>query len=194
MQAKTILEASKFHKESLVIVTARSRSMLERLGIRGDACVEMPGLGEADAVKLFLYHAADGKQFAGKERWDIVRCIKPCYFPKGGRTGSHYHPLALQALGRLLRDEGEKPSEWLEKLPRVRNFIDMGGGNPVFDILRSSFDLLRPSEQNLFMDLVIYRPFDVANCQFGSRWAEMMEWLCLVYGEGEVEMRSRVRP
>jgi hypothetical protein len=61
--AKMVLEAP-YHKGSLVIVTARSKNILELLGIYGDACIEMLELGEGDAMNLFLYHAACRKQFA----------------------------------------------------------------------------------------------------------------------------------
>jgi hypothetical protein len=50
-QAKMFLGAP-FHGGSLVIVTSRSRSTLELLGIHGDACFAMPELREEDAVNL----------------------------------------------------------------------------------------------------------------------------------------------
>lgn len=61
---------------------------------------------------------------------------------------------------------GEKPSEWVEKLPSVKNFNYLGGENLVFNILRSSFDMLGPSEQSLFIDLVVYRPFQLYGSDF----------------------------
>jgi hypothetical protein len=152
--ARTILEAP-FHKGSLVIVTARSKNTLELLGIHGDACIEMPELGEGDAMNLFLYHAARWKKFAKEEeKHDILLCVRRYYFQKGGGGDFHYHPLALQALGVQLCSVGDKPSKWMEKLPRVRNFNYFGKENPVFDILRSSFDLLQQTEQSLFMDVL----------------------------------------
>jgi hypothetical protein len=190
--ARTILQAP-FHKGSLVIVTARSKNTLELLGIHGDACIEMPELGEGDAMNLFLYHAACGKQFTKEEeKHDILQCVRRCYFRKGGGGDSHYHPLALKALGVQLRCVGDKPSKWVEKLPRVRNFNHFGGKNPVFDILRSSFDLLQPTEQSLFMDLLLFHPFLVHCSNFGLWAVHMMDWLCLVYKVDKDEIKCRV--
>jgi len=99
-----------YHKESLVIVTARSKSVLECLGIDGDACVEMPKLEEVDAMKLILHHAAEGKEFSGDEdKGDILKCIQRCYFSEGIGLGYHYHPLALEALGLQLGYETKNP-------------------------------------------------------------------------------------
>lgn len=81
MHANTSLETPRFREESLVIVTFRSKSTLELLGIHEDACLEMLELGEADGAKLFLYHATSGKEFVGKKsRLDILKCIQCCYF------------------------------------------------------------------------------------------------------------------
>ena len=182
-QAKMFLEAP-FHGESLVIVTSRSRSTLELLGIHGDACLAMPELREEDAVNLFLYHAARGKHFGGEEdKRNIKLCIERCYFNKGHGQGWHYHPLALQALGLQLGCLQDKPSEWVKHLPRVRNFSYLSGESPVFDILRSSFDLLRPSQQSLFMDMLFYRP---------TLLDDVKEWLCSVYKVDETEIKSQV--
>jgi hypothetical protein len=185
--ARTILQAP-FHKGSLVIVTARSKNTLEHLGIHGNACIEMPELGEGDAMNLFLYHAAHGKQFGEEEeKQDVLQCIRRCYFQKGAEGSFHYHPLALQTLGLQLSCMGDKPSEWVKKLPRVRNFNHFRGENQVFDILRSSFDLLQQTEQSLFMDLLFFLPNVDDESDF-----EMMEWLCLVYKVDEDEIQSRV--
>jgi hypothetical protein len=48
--------------------------------IHEDACIEMLELGEDDAMNLFLYHAARGKQSVTKEeKYDILWCIRRCY-------------------------------------------------------------------------------------------------------------------
>jgi hypothetical protein len=192
--AKMILGAP-FHKESLVIVTARSWSIIELLGINRDACIEMPELGENDATNLFLFHAACGKQFAEEEeKHDILQCVRRCYFQKGGGRGSHYHPLALEALGLQLGCLGGKPSEWVKHLPRVRNFCYFAGENPVFDILRNGFDLLPPIDQTLFLDVVYYKPFLFPFPSYQLFDMELMEWLCLVYKQDEDEIKNRVEP
>jgi len=143
---KTLLELP-YHTSSLVVVTARSQSVFELLGLSGDAYLEMPDLGEVDAMRLFLHHAIGGKEFfEDEEKRDIMTCVRRCYFSKGGGQGHHYHPLALQSLGLQLGCQSKNPSLWVKHLPRVRAFNYLSGGNPVFDILRSGFDLLSPED------------------------------------------------
>jgi hypothetical protein len=189
-QAKMFLKGP-FCEGSLVIVTSRSRRTLELLGVDGDASFEVPDLGLEDAMNLFLYHAAAGKKFVKEEeKRDILNCLRRCCFQKGDGGGWHYHPLAVEALGSQLSCVGDKPSEWVKNLWRVKNFSYLSGGNPVFGILRSSFDLLPLCEQCLFMDLVFYRP------NYGpqySRKIDMKEWLCLVHKQDEAEIKCRVK-
>jgi hypothetical protein len=187
-QAKMFLKGP-FCEGSLVIVTSRSQRTLELLGVDGDASFEVPDLGLEDAMNLFLYHAAGGKKFVQEEEErDILECLRRCYFRKGHGGGWHYHPLAVEALGLQLSCVGDKPSEWVKNLtPRVKNFSNLTGGNPVFGILRSSFDLLPLCEQCLFMDLLYFQPF----YPFGEK-IDMKEWLCLVHKEDEVEIKCRV--
>lgn len=52
-----------FHEGS--VVTASSPRMLTYLGIDESHCFEVPELSKVDARNLFLYHAAQGKQFVG---------------------------------------------------------------------------------------------------------------------------------
>lgn len=141
----------------------------------------MPELGDPDAMKLFLYHAAHGKQFTGEEdKRSIQRCIRKCYFSKGYGRGYHYHPLALEVLDLQLGFLEEEPLEWVN-LSKVRNFSYFSGENPVFDILKSSFDLLPPTEQSLFMDVLLFSPW-----KFHDEWDDfrnLKEWLCIVYKE-----------
>ena len=42
----------------------------------------------------------------------------------------------------------------------------------MFDVVRSSFDHLPPTERSFFLDLVLYRPFAVPKCEFGRRMGE----------------------
>jgi hypothetical protein len=184
-QAKMFLKSS-FCEGSLVIVTSRSQRTLELLGVDGDASFEVPELGLRDAMALFLYHAIGGRKFIKEEEnCDILECLKRCYFQKGDGGGWHYHPLALEALGLQLSCVGDRPLEWVKNLTRVKNFSYLSGQNPVFGILRSSFDLLPLSEQSLFMDVVLYRP---------SFWCSgLKDWLCIVHKKDEAEIKFRVK-
>jgi len=195
-QAKMYLEAP-YHKDSLVMVTSRSKCVLERLGIDGGACLEMPELGKEDAVKLFLQHAAGGKQDFGDEDRDyILRCVGRCYFSKGDGEGHHYHPLALEALGWQMSCHGGNPRDWVEHLPRVRTFSDLSKKNPVFDILRSSFDLLPLSLQTLFMDVgFLIRGldlFDISIRGLDLFDISILERLCDIHKLDEDEIKYRV--
>jgi len=189
--AKTFLEFP-YHVESLVVVTARSQSVLELLGLDGDAYLEMPDLGEVDAVRLFLHHVVGGKEFfEDKEKCDIMTCVRRCYFSKGDGQGHHYHPLALQSLGLQLGCHGENPSLWVKHLPRARTFNFLSGGNPMFDIMRSSFDLLPPRDQALFMDVGC---FSYQDPRYRGPYFEGLNvgWLCDVQKLDEEEIIVRV--
>jgi len=140
--AKTFLEVP-YHMESWVVVTACSRGALELLGLDEDACLEMPNLGELDAMNLFLHPAIGSKQlFEDGEMHDTMTCVRRCYFSKGNEGVCHYLPLALQSLELQLGCYGENPSLWVKHLLQMKAFNFFPRENPVFDILRSSFDLL----------------------------------------------------
>ncbi|KAG0623537.1 hypothetical protein M758_3G181400 [Ceratodon purpureus] len=149
-----------YHKGSVVVVTSRSLKTLTYLGIEKSHCFEMPELEFQDAKDLFIQHAAYGIQFS---KYDdicaINKCIALCYFNKGDNKGGHYLPLALKALGTHLGYLGRNPLDWVKALPKVKDFNYLQEEqNPVFSILRSSYDRLRPMDQSLFMDLVVYIP------------------------------------
>lgn len=188
-KAKMYLQASS-HKQS-VLVMARSLSTLQLLGIDKSACLEMPELGKEDAMKLFLFHAADGKQFENHEnKVATENCVARCYFQKGDKRGYHFLPLALKALGVQLGTLGDNPLEWVKNLPEAKdfNFLDEIQ-NPVFSILKSSYDKLKPADQCLFMDISLFMPFER---HFGSLEIDFMEWLCFVHKQKEHEIQNGV--
>jgi len=126
----------------------------------------------------------------------IDLCVRRCYFSKGDGGGFHYHPLALEALGRQLGCHGKNPSEWVQTLSLVWNFNAFSGANEVFDVLRSSFDLLRPIEQALFMDVGVFLRRLHGNIDLNSIFAEnLITWsesLCCQYKQDEQRMQSLV--
>ena len=162
------------------------------LGIAESNCFEMPSLGHEDAKNLFLHHAAFGIQFPNDDdKRAIEECVAVCYFHKGYREGGHYLPLALKALGVQLGFVGKSPSEWVRALPKVRDFNYLQAKeNPVFSILRSSFDCLQSVHQCLFMDLVLYllEPEFLQMDKIG-----VMKWLSVVYDQDMEEIGSMVR-
>ncbi|KAG0562037.1 hypothetical protein KC19_9G112400 [Ceratodon purpureus] len=180
--AKMFLHHAAFPEGSVVMVTARTLRTLGYLGIDKSQCFEVPELSKVDARNLFLYHAANGRQYANKgDIYMIDKCISRCYFRKSEKQGCHYLPLAVKVLGMHLGSLGSDPKQWLESLPRVRDFdLHSSEENPVYGVIRLNYDRLTPGEQALFMDIVCYHPeqlrwFDVEeNSQF-------REWLGLVH-------------
>ncbi|KAG0570622.1 hypothetical protein KC19_6G175800 [Ceratodon purpureus] len=210
-EAKKYLNNLDFHEESVVIVTSRVEGTLTSLGVRKEDCFAMPSLEEEDATNLFLYHATSGNQALNDNDKQAIReCIRLCYFSKGKWNDRHYLPLALKALGLQLGNRfGKRPSEWVMALQDVRDFNHrQDKENPVFDILRTSFDSLRSTEQDLFMDLVRFSPNELfAVEEFYSEdseeWDEveqplssvlgLMGWLALVHNQSLENIGIRVQ-
>ena len=152
-EAKKYLQAG-YCSGSIVMVTSRALGHLTYLRIDKSACFEMPRLGKDEAMALFLYHAEPRTEVDKKV---LNRCIKRCYFSKGNNKlrSSHYHPLALKVLGSQLG--AEDPKEWKLQLKEVDVFNQRREReNPVFSILRRSFDELKPEDQLLFMDVALF--------------------------------------
>ena len=108
-QAEVLLEMG-FHPDSLVIVTSRSREVLEWLGIHEDYCFEMPVLDKSDATEVLLHSMAPGfdiQSLADDQRSAVDKAVERCFMMKGpiSSAGSEkqYVPLALEVLGRELR-------------------------------------------------------------------------------------------
>ncbi|KAG0575671.1 hypothetical protein KC19_5G022200 [Ceratodon purpureus] len=190
-EAKKYLKLGKeVHKESVVIVTSRALETLTSLGVSKKDCFAMPSLEKEDAEKLFLYHATSGNRVLNEnDKHAIKKCIDLCYFS----TGGHYLPLALKALGLQLGCIDKRPSEWVKALKEVKDFNPLKDEeNPVFGILRTSFDSLKSTEQDLFMDLVVFTPMhskvDEEGLSFG-----LMDWLAVVHNQSLQEIGNRVQ-
>lgn len=188
-QAKMYLQAN-FHDGSVVMVTSRTLATLTYLGINTSACFEIPELEREDAKNLLLHHAAYGTKFSNYQDELIVdECVALCNFRKDNKRGYHYVPIALKALGTQLSYIGNKPLEWSKTLPKIKaNFnILKEEHNPVFSIMRSSFDRIQdPNDQDLFIDVVLFTP----------DWEIMgpMEWLSYVYNQDLQEIQDQVYP
>jgi hypothetical protein len=179
-----------FHEESVVVVTSCSLETLTCLGLSVSNCFEMPKLEHEDAKALFLYHAAYGKHFNNYEdKRAIKKCVSLCYFSNGATKDCYYLPLALKALGVQLGSVGDKPSHWWKILPKVKDFNYLEDEhNPVFSILRSSFDRLQPIDQCLFMDVVMFKVMHRPDISNPNLW----EWLSYVYNQELEEIESWV--
>ncbi|KAG0606625.1 hypothetical protein M758_9G156100 [Ceratodon purpureus] len=178
--AKMFLQEAAFPEGSVVMVTARTLRTLGYLGIDKSQCFEVPELSEEDARNLFLYHAANGREYVNKGDIDMIdECVSRCYFRKSEKQGCHYLPLAVKVLGMHLGSMGSDPKQWLESLPRVRDFdLHSPEENPVFGVIRLNYDRLTLEEQTLFMDIVCYFPgFDDDD----DDNSQLMEWLGIVH-------------
>ncbi|KAG0602541.1 hypothetical protein M758_10G021400 [Ceratodon purpureus] len=180
--ARMFLHQAAFPEGSVVMVTARTLRTLGYLGIDKSQCFEVPELSKVDVRNLFLYHAANGRQYANKGDIDMIdACVSRCYFRKSEKQGRHYLPLAVKVLGMHMGSLGSDPKQWLESLPRVKDFdLHYAEENPVFGVIRLNYDRLSTEEQVLFMDMVCYCPkFNFVYPD--TYWSSLREWLGLVH-------------
>ncbi|KAG0562058.1 hypothetical protein KC19_9G114400 [Ceratodon purpureus] len=178
--ARMFLQEAAFPEGSVVMVAARTLRTLGYLGIDKSQCFEVPELSKVDARNLFLYHAANGRQYANKgDIYMIDKCVSRCYFRKSEKQGCHYLPLAVKVLGMHLGSLGSDPKQWLESLPRVRDFdLHSSEENPVYGVIRLNYDRLTLGEQALFMDIVCYHPYYYID---DNSLSGFTEWLGLVH-------------
>ncbi|XP_073386640.1 disease resistance protein Roq1 isoform X2 [Physcomitrium patens] len=190
-QAKMYLDAD-FHKDSMVLVTARSLSILtSHLKINESHCMEMPELEREEATKLFLNHAApDYDSFGDKDHDnDIQRCVEECLYSKGENFGSHYHPLALKVLGEQLRSSD--PSEWQDVLDEEPDKFNLLGETThrVFSVLKRSYNSLREDDQLFFMDVALYTPEKYIFLEVPGN---IFYWLSMVHNLEVTQVRRRL--
>lgn len=163
-EAKRYLSA-KLPPGSIVMVTARSLGSLTQLRPYVDEsnCMEMPELKVKEARSLF----AKSSNFEPRNEDDeqlLDCCVQQCCFRKddGKSKSYHYHPLALDVLGRQLGCIN--PKEWRAQLHKIdqigQDIFNQSRENkhPIFSILRTSFDTLPPEDQMLFMDIGLFIP------------------------------------
>ncbi|KAG0598142.1 hypothetical protein M758_12G049500 [Ceratodon purpureus] len=149
--AQTYLKAS-YGSGSIVLVTARSLSVLKKLNLDEGNCLEMPELEENEAKTLFLSYADLPSRHEVDEGL-LNDCIERCHFLKGDGRSRHYHPLALKVLGQQL---GCNTTKWAAQLCNIDTFNQLKDRrHPVFSILRNSYDSLDRRLQMVFMDLAL---------------------------------------
>ena len=187
-EAKSYL-STKLPLGSIVIVTTRYKEALSRLGLSmDDECMKMPELEFEEARSLFV-KSCDGKNEDDEQL--IKRCVKRCYFQnKEQRRSYHYHPLALDVLGKELAGFVD-PKEWEAELDMIDKDIfnqsNERDHHPIFSILRKSFDALAKEDQLLFMDVVLFLPFDLDEIPHSRVSATLVEWLGMVHRIARVE-------
>ena len=183
-EAKRYLSA-KLPLGSIVIVTTRYKKALPRLGLSmDDECMKMPELEFEEARSLFVKSC----DLRNKDDEQLIKCcVKRCYFQsEEQRTSYHYHPLALDVLGRELA-WFDDPKEWVKQLDMIDKDIFNQSNereHPIFSILRKSFDALAEGDQLLFMD-VLFLPNDLDQMYYSN--VTLVEWLGMVHRIARVE-------
>ena len=188
-QAEALLGIG-FHPDSLVIVTSRSRGLLEWMGIHEECCFEIPGLEKRDAIEVLLQSAAPGCDFqsmAAYKRAAVDMLVERCFMRKGptssAGTEKQYVPLALKALGRLcrlplLRRTPTELKKWVDNLDL--KWPDQKE-HPIFSVLGLSYANLPSSlHKSIFLDVALCVPTQQDNTS--SSVIDVCKWLSMVYG------------
>ena len=107
----------------------------------------------------------------------------------------HYHPLALEVLGRQLGHINSEPwNVQLDELDAFNQSRERRDQHPVFSILRRSFDAMADEDQLLFMDVAIFCPRLYFYCNLRQGMGgSIFKWLSLVHGESVDVIKRRVR-
>ncbi|KAG0611643.1 hypothetical protein M758_7G154700 [Ceratodon purpureus] len=179
-EAKSYLSASLPHG-SIVMVTSRSKYTLKKLRpyVDEDNCLEMPELDVQEAKSLFIISSNFEPKSEDDEKL-VMHCVERCHFRKddGSAEHHHYHPLALDVLGKQLGCID--PKEWEAQLYYQSREAD----DSIYSILRKSFDALSPEDQLLFMDVALFLPWHQHGPYMYQRAAynyNMFEWLGMVH-------------
>lgn len=93
----------------------------------------------------------------------LGKVVEQCCF-KVDISTSEYHPLALKVLGVRV---GPVAQEWQKfdfKQYTKENI------HPIFSILRSGYDALRPLYQRMFIDLAVYQADWTSHAYFYNVW------------------------
>ena len=150
-EAKTLLSLP-FEEGSLVLVTARSSIVLEKLKIHKKAMMRVPALSTGEAQTLFSQHAGcDTTSLTAGQNRTMERFVERCNFRVEGMASQEYHPLALKVLGTRV---GPYPEEW-HKLKIDFKYYENEDTHPIFSILRSSYDALNLVFQRMFLDIAL---------------------------------------
>ena len=199
LSESSIDEAKKYLKVeycrgSILMVTARAFDDLKYVGIDDCNCLAMPELEREEARALFLFHA-EPKQEVDKKV--VMHCISRCWFFKGFKNSSHYHPLALKVLGSQLATQD--PKEWESQLNEVDVFNQrQERENPIFSIFRRSFDRLKDEDKLLFMDVALFdirsdvERFSMYQMEYSDISMSIFDWLSIVHGLSVEVVKKRV--
>ena len=185
---------------SIVLITSRSRAILEDVLSDPKCCKPVPTLTEEECMELFLQIAIPKMKLAtyNEEQVQTLRriCTRYCFFSvqegassaiaelvfkdykpmivikSGHEKNGHYHPLAIRAVASFLHDV------LLEKNTRERiwdgRIMLPHSREDIFSILALGFDSLSLKAKQLFLDAALYAP--------PLRSDELYDWLLAVHG------------
>ena len=205
-----------FHPESRIVITSRSRVIVQDLLPDVQFCKPMPKLSEREAGEIFLKSAAPMKSYSSltdEERRILKLCTKLCRFrteedpsyetrsvslgDDDERWRSYsYHPLALSALGDFFYRfiSNKNMLLWKEHLAENKVLLnDVWKSSNVLRIVGMQFSTFHQNEQLLFLDIVLY----------GKMWLEVtserpqsfkawLDWLSVLHEESPAVVERRV--
>lgn len=178
---------------SIVLITSRSRIILDDVLSDPKLCKPVPTLTEEESMELFRQVAVPKRKLESfdKEQVRVLwkSCIPYCFFSfqEGASSGigellfndvrprdeenGHYHPLAIRAVASFLHDrflENNGVLSWDGDimLPKSREDI--------FSILGLGFDSLSQKAKQIFIDVALYAP--------PLRSDGLYDWLLAVHG------------
>ncbi|KAI3697214.1 hypothetical protein L6452_30071 [Arctium lappa] len=146
-QLDSLLGSNDFHSGSKVIITTKEVSLIESCALFNmkvppkHTNLLLKGLNMTDSLKLLCIHAFTCNN--PKEGYEEVakELVEYC----GG------HPLTLEVLGKLLRNQDV--AYWEERLKRLKEAND----SHINNVLRMSFDSLEyENDKNLFLDVACF--------------------------------------
>jgi len=143
---------------SKVMVTSRSRLILESILGEAKYCKPIPRLEEEEAEELFLSVAIPQKMSSPlqpSEEKIVEACIRECKFLDDGYDTQQYHPLVLRALGTFFHDvDKDDIMEWKEALIFEKKLRASRESKHVNDILGLNYGTLSDGQKLLFLDVV----------------------------------------
>lgn len=183
---------------SKMLITARSRNIVESVIGRPNYCKPIPNLKEEEALSLFLKIAAPTSRLTSldsSETHILRECLQICFFSLGeGSTldlfppeaGSeayvatkfgHYHPLALRAVASYFKDRFSKLGNIIqcgnELLKKKKLLFYSDASKSIFDVLGFGFNEICHVGKQLFIDIALYAPR--ADAEAGDE--DIFNWL-----------------
>ena len=183
---------------SIVLITSRSRVILEDVLSDPKCCKPVPTLTEEESMELFLQKAKPKMKLASfhNEQVRVLRkiCTRYCFFSvhegassgigelvfkddrtvkvikSGHEKNGHYHPLAIRAVASFLHDRSLDNSgqSWDGDVMLPYSRED------IFSSLGLEFDSLSHKAKQLFIDVALYAP--------PPRSDDLYDWLLAVHG------------